>query len=115
MDWYRQIQFVAAVAMPDEIATAYGTTVNGMWADPEALVEPRRCRRRARRGRRVLFSVPMIALTPGRLRGAPTSSLLRDEICLDVDGLPVGVRLVLLGVEAGLRRVHLQRGRSGTT
>src|SRR5262245_22237379 len=35
VEWYRQVQFVAAVPMPPEVAEAFGTTVNGMWADPE--------------------------------------------------------------------------------
>ena len=35
MEWYRQVQFVAAVPMPPEMAEEFGTTVNGMWASPE--------------------------------------------------------------------------------
>ena len=84
MEWYRKIQFVAAVAMPAEIAKAFGTTVNGMWADPEGLsrddVDDTH-----ERGGRVLFSVPMIALTPDVYEAAPTSNLL-DEVCHDVNG-----------------------------
>ena len=30
MEWYREVQFVAAVPMPVEWAREYGTTVNGM-------------------------------------------------------------------------------------
>ena len=40
-----------------------------------------------RRGRRVLFSVPMIALTP-KVYEAPETGFLLDEVCLDVDGRP---------------------------
>ena len=86
MEWYRQIQFVAAVAMPDNVATAYGTTVNGMWADPERLSSADVADAQAR-GRRVLFSVPMIALTP-EVYEAPETGFLLDEVCLDVDGRP---------------------------
>ena len=32
MEWYRAVQFIAAVPMPIEWAREYGTTVNGMWA-----------------------------------------------------------------------------------
>ena len=35
MEWYRQVQFIAAVPMPPEMADEFGTTVNGMWASPE--------------------------------------------------------------------------------
>ena len=86
MDWYRQIQFVAAVAMPDDVATAYGTTVNGMWADPERLSSGEVADAHAR-GRRVLFSVPMIALTP-KVYEAPATHHLVHEVCLDIDGQP---------------------------
>ena len=86
MKWYRQVQFVAAVAMPPEEEEAFGTTVNGMWADPE--------RRTAddvadahEAGRRVLFSVPMIALTPNVYEDPPTAYLL-DEVCGDIGGAP---------------------------
>jgi hypothetical protein len=84
MDWYRQIQFVAAVAMPPDVAEEFGTTVNGMWADPEILTEDQVADAHER-GRRVLFSVPMIALTPDVYDAAPTSNLL-DEVCSDING-----------------------------
>src|SRR5262249_28324906 len=66
----------------------FGTTVNGMWADPE--------RRTAddvahahEAGRRVLFSVPMIALTPYVYEASP---FLLEELCNDIGGAPcVGV------------------------
>jgi hypothetical protein len=84
MEWYRQVQFVAAVPMPPQVAEAFGTTVNGMWADPE--------RRTAdevdeahRDGQRVLFSVPMIALTP-KTYESEEAAFLMSEVCRDVDG-----------------------------
>ncbi len=86
MDWYRHVQFVAAVAMPDDVAAEYGTTVNGMWADPERLSGDDVADAQAR-GRRVLFSVPMIALTP-EVYEAPETSVLIDEVCLDIEGRP---------------------------
>lgn len=82
MEWYRQVQFVSAVPMPPDAAEAYGTTVNGMWADPETLATDD-VRSAHDRGRRVLFSVPMIALTPKVYDDAPS---LLDEVCRDVDG-----------------------------
>jgi hypothetical protein len=84
MEWYRQVQFVAAIPMPPDKADEFGTTVNGMWADPER----RRAEEVARahdEGRRVLFSVPMIALTP-RVYEAVTAAYLLDEVCHDIDG-----------------------------
>jgi hypothetical protein len=84
MEWYRQVQFVSAVAMPPETATAFGTTVNGMWVDPERLSAEDVSHAHAT-GRRVLFSVPMIALTPRVYEAAPK---LLDEVCRDVAGTP---------------------------
>jgi hypothetical protein len=86
MDWYRGIQFVAAVAMPPDVAQEFGTTVNGMWSDPEALTEDEVARAHGR-GQRVLFSVPMIALTPHVYEAASATHLL-EEVCRDVDGEP---------------------------
>jgi hypothetical protein len=63
MEWYRQVQFVAAVPMPPEMADKFGTTVNGMWTSPELGSADEVADLRAR-GRRALFSVPMIALVP---------------------------------------------------
>ena len=34
MEWYRQVQFVSAVAMPPENATAFGTTVKACGPTP---------------------------------------------------------------------------------
>ncbi|MGH7542268.1 MAG: hypothetical protein ACRELC_14845, partial [Gemmatimonadota bacterium] len=84
MDWYRQVQFVAAVPMPPEVAEAFGTTVNGMWAAPERS-SPETVEEAHRLGQRALFSVPMIALTPAVYEEPGTAHLL-DEVCRDVDG-----------------------------
>jgi len=84
MDWYRQVQFVSAVAMPPEEVEAFGTTVNGMWADPERLSADDVAAAHER-DRRVLFSVPMIALTPYVYEATPA---LLDEVCSDIDGAP---------------------------
>jgi hypothetical protein len=84
MEWYGQVQFISAVPMPLELADEYGTTVNGMWADPErsssdAVMEAHRS------GRRALFSVPMLALTPRVYEKSSYSSLL-EEVCRDIGG-----------------------------
>jgi hypothetical protein len=84
MEWYRQVQFVSAVAMPPGIATVFGTTVNGMWADPERLPADDVAAAHEK-GQRVLFSVPMIALVPRVYEATPT---LLDEVCRDVAGDP---------------------------
>lgn len=84
MDWYRQVQFVAAVPMPPEVAESFGTTVNGMWADPERWTA-HEIAQAHERGERVLFSVPMIALTPNTYE-SQTAAFLLDEVCRDVDG-----------------------------
>ncbi len=86
MEWYRQVQFIAAVPMPPEMADEFGTTVNGMWASPEFgstdLVAELH-----RGGRRVLFSVPLIALVP-RVYEEPGFEQLLDETCRDIAGRP---------------------------
>ena len=84
MDWYRQVQFVSAVAMPPDLADAFGTTVNGMWADPERS-SPASIEEAHGKGQRTLFSVPMIALTP-RVYEDPAAAYLLDEVCRDVEG-----------------------------
>ncbi|HEV8563648.1 MAG TPA: hypothetical protein VGR41_01905 [Actinomycetota bacterium] len=86
MEWYREVQFVAAVPMPPDTAEEFGTSVNGMWADPE-LHPADEVARTHERGRRSLFSVPMIALTPRVYEAAATAHLL-DEVCCDADGEP---------------------------
>src|SRR5262249_53965384 len=84
MDWYHQVQFVSAVAMPPGIATAFGTTVNGMWADPERMTAGD-VSLAHEGGRKVLFSVPMIALIP---RVDEAEAALLDMVCRDVSGEP---------------------------
>jgi hypothetical protein len=84
VEWYRRVQFVSAVPMPPELADEYGTTVNGMWADPERS-SPETVADAHRKGQRALFSVPMIALTPRVYEETETARLL-DEVCRDVDG-----------------------------
>jgi hypothetical protein len=84
LEWYRQVQFVSAVPMPREEVEAFGTTVNGMWADPESLTADEIARAHDH-GRRLLFSVPMIALTPNVYEAEATAPLL-DEVCRDIDG-----------------------------
>ena len=84
MRWYQQVQFISAVPMSQPPAAAIGTTVNGMWASPEgrsaeAVATPHS------RGQRVLFSVPMIALTPGVYHSDADRHLLH-EVCRDIDG-----------------------------
>ena len=86
MEWYRQVQFVSAVPMPPEWAEEFGTTVNGMWQDPESRT-PEEVQEAHRAGRRVLFSVPMVALTP-RVWGDPRAAFLLDEVCRDIGGRP---------------------------
>ncbi len=86
VEWYRELQFIAAVPMPDDLADSYGVTVNGMWADPEQrsnlYIEGAHSK-----GCRVLFSVPLIALTP-RVYSVPERRYLLDEACRDIEGNP---------------------------
>jgi hypothetical protein len=84
MEWYRQVQFVAAVPMPPEMAEEFGTTVNGMWASPE-LGSAEEVVALHARGRRVLFSVPLIALVP-KVYEEPGAAFLLEEACRDLDG-----------------------------
>ena len=86
MEWYRQVQFIAAVPMPPEMADEFGTTVNGMWASPE-FGDPYVVTEQHREGRRVLFSVPLIALVP-KVYEEPGAEYLLDEVCRDIDGGP---------------------------
>jgi len=58
MQWYRQVQFVSAVPMPEQWAADLGTTVNGMWAAPEGR-SPEAVARSHDSGHRVLFSIPL--------------------------------------------------------
>jgi hypothetical protein len=86
MEWYREVQFISAVPMPPELADEFGTTVNGMWAAPEPS-SPEAVADGHQKGRRALFSVPMVALTPGVYEDPATAHLL-DEVCRDVEGGP---------------------------
>jgi hypothetical protein len=85
MEWFRQIQFVAAVPIPPD-RDRVGTTVNGMWADP-LRYSAEEVEDRHAKGERILFSVPMIALVP-RVYDADDTSFLLDEVCADVFGGP---------------------------
>ncbi len=84
MEWYRQVQFIAAVPMAEDAAEEFGTTVNGMWAGPEARSDESVAHAYAS-GQRVLFSVPLIAVVPAVYQAGPTSHLL-DEVCRDTQG-----------------------------
>ncbi len=81
MEWYRRLQFISAVPMPDDLAESYGTTINGMWAYPE----PGSIDKAHARGCPVLFSVPLIALTP-KVYDMPEHRHLIDEACRDING-----------------------------
>ncbi len=86
MEWIHHIQFISAVPMPEELAESYGTTINGMWASPEMrskqMVEDAH-----RKGKRVLFSVPLIALTPQVYEREEHRHLV-GEACRDIEGNP---------------------------
>ncbi|MFB3739330.1 MAG: hypothetical protein ACE14W_10260 [Candidatus Velamenicoccus archaeovorus] len=86
MEWYRHVQFVSAVPMPPEMAEEFGTTVNGMWASPE-LGSREEVADLHEAGRRVLFSVPLIALVP-RVYEQPGLEFLLGETCRDIAGRP---------------------------
>ena len=84
MEWYRAVQFIAAVPMPVEWAREYGTTVNGMWDDPNrwGMSEVQQAHAE---GRRVLASVPLIALTH-RAYEKEENRYLLGEACRDIFG-----------------------------
>jgi len=84
MRWYQQVQFISAVPMSQQAAADIGTTVNGMWASPEGRSAEAVATLHSR-GQRVLFSVPMIALTPGVYHSDADRHLLH-EVCRDIDG-----------------------------
>ncbi|MFB3880576.1 MAG: hypothetical protein ACE149_04895 [Armatimonadota bacterium] len=84
MEWFREVQFVAAVPMPVEWAREYGTTINGMWDDPDRWDRAKIAEAHAE-GRRVLVSVPLIALTARRYEREDESYLL-EEACRDING-----------------------------
>ncbi|MCJ7751050.1 MAG: hypothetical protein MUQ65_08145 [Armatimonadetes bacterium] len=84
MEWFREVQFVAAVPMPVEWAREYGTTVNGMWDDPTRWGTAEVKQAHAE-GRRVLVSVPLIALTARAYEQEQNRHLL-EHVCRDVFG-----------------------------
>lgn len=86
MKWYQQLQFVSAVPMPEDLAKAYGTTVNGMWCSPEFLTDES-IEQVHTAGGRILFSVPLIALVP-RVYNQPEYRYLMDAACRDIYGNP---------------------------
>ena len=86
MEWYHQLHFISAVAMPEDLAERYGTTINGMWAAPEQRTKLMIDAAHAK-GCRVLFSVPLIALTP-KVYSVPGHRYLIDEACRDIHGNP---------------------------
>jgi hypothetical protein len=82
--WIGDLSFIAAVAMPEAWADEFGTTVNGMWADPDGWTAERVAAAHANR-RRILVSVPLMALTHQVYERAETAYLM-DEVCRDIDG-----------------------------
>jgi hypothetical protein len=84
MEWYRAVQFIAAVPMPVVWAREYSTTVNGMWDDP-AKWDRARVAQAHQEGRRVLVSVPLIALT-ARVYEREENRYLLSEVCRDIHG-----------------------------
>jgi hypothetical protein len=90
MEWYRAVQFVSAVPMPVERAREYGTTVNGMWDDP-ARWDRSAVDQAHQEGRRVLVSVPLIALTSRYYEREEERHLL-NEMCRDISGNPAEVK-----------------------
>ncbi len=90
MEWYREVQFVAAVPMPVDWAREYGTTVNGMWDSPGRW-DREKVDQAHREGRRVLVSVPLIALTPHAYEKEENRYLM-SEVCRDIEGNQAEVR-----------------------
>jgi len=84
MEWFREVQFVAAVPMPVEWAREYGTTVNGMWDDPTRWGTSEVKQAHAE-GRRVLVSVPLIALT-AHVYEQEQNRYLLEHVCRDISG-----------------------------
>jgi hypothetical protein len=84
MRWYREVQFVAGVPMAQPAATELGVTVNGMWAGH---VRNRDTTAQAAHasGQRLMFSVPLIALTPDTYQSGDARHLLA-EVCRDIHG-----------------------------
>lgn len=84
MEWYQAVQFIAAVPMPVDWAREYGTTVNGMWDSPTRW-DKAGVAQAHEEGRRVLVSVPLIALT-ARAYEQDDNHYLLDEVCWDISG-----------------------------
>ena len=82
--WIHDLTFVAAIALPEASADEFGTTINGMWADPGGWTTERVAAAHAR-GRRILVSVPLIALTHD-VYERDELAYLKDEICRDIHG-----------------------------
>jgi hypothetical protein len=82
--WIHDVSFIAAIALPEAWAEEFGTTVNGMWASPDGWT-PDRVAAAHERGRRILVSVPLIALTH-QVYEQPDGAPLMDEVCRDLDG-----------------------------
>lgn len=82
--WVRDLTFIAAIAMPEPWADEFGTTVNGMWANPDRWT-PELVAEAHARGRRILVSVPLIALTH-QVYERPEEAFLVDEVCRDLEG-----------------------------
>jgi hypothetical protein len=82
--WIGDLNFIAAVALPEAWADEFGTTVNGMWADPDRWTPDGVAEAHAK-GRRILVSVPLIALTH-QVYEREGRGYLMDEVCRDIDG-----------------------------
>jgi hypothetical protein len=82
--WIGDLNFIAAVALPEAWAEEFGTTVNGMWADPDHWTAENVAAAHAK-GRRILVSVPLMALTH-QVYEIPETAYLMDEVCRDLDG-----------------------------
>jgi hypothetical protein len=84
MQWYREVQFVAGVPMKQPAAAELGVTVNGMWVGNETIGGETAAASRAS-NQRLMFSVPLIALTPDAYRSDEARHLLA-EVCRDIEG-----------------------------
>jgi hypothetical protein len=84
MRWYREVQFVTGVPMRQPAATELGVTVNGMWAGYDTNSDERAEAAHAD-GQRLMFSVPLIALTPDAYQSDEARHLL-TEVCRDIEG-----------------------------
>ena len=84
MEWYRAVQFVAAVPMPVEWARGFGVTVNGMWDDQERW-DRSAVEQAHREGRRVLIDRRLMALEAKYYEREENRHLL-EETCRDIFG-----------------------------